>query len=100
MRCHGFLLPTFLVLMVGCKEVGEVDDEGCERLSVHDDISRGSGWWGDVCNWKNARLLLGCLSLLIRVLPSAFFSCALAVNIIGLLFLRQCFMGLTSSTET
>ena len=38
MRCHGFLLPTFLVLMVGCKEVGEVDDEGCERLSVHDGL--------------------------------------------------------------
>jgi hypothetical protein len=24
------------VLMVGCKEVGEVDDEGCRRLSVPD----------------------------------------------------------------
>jgi hypothetical protein len=31
---------------------------------------------------------------------SAFFSCALNVNVIGLLFLRQCLCMLTPSTET
>jgi hypothetical protein len=31
---------------------------------------------------------------------SAFFSCALTVNVIGLLFLRQCLWGLPPSTET
>ncbi len=31
---------------------------------------------------------------------SAYFSCALTVNEISLLFLRQCFMGLPPSTET
>jgi hypothetical protein len=31
---------------------------------------------------------------------SAFFSCALNVNVIGLLFLRQCLVGLPPSTET
>jgi hypothetical protein len=31
---------------------------------------------------------------------SAFFSCALTVDVIGLLFLRQCFIRLPSSTET
>ncbi len=33
---------------------------------------------------------LGCHSILIRVLPSAFFSCALTVNVIDLLYLPQC----------
>jgi hypothetical protein len=31
---------------------------------------------------------------------SAFFSCAQTVNVIGLLFLRQCFIRLLASTET
>jgi hypothetical protein len=48
MRCHACLvvvrcldeMPCFLasdliVLMVGCKEVGDVDVEGCGRLRVH-----------------------------------------------------------------
>jgi hypothetical protein len=44
---------------------------------------------------------LGCLSILIRALSfSAFFSCALTVDVIGLLFLRQCFVLLSPSTET
>ena len=45
--------------------------------------SGGSGWWSDVIGGS-----------------STFFSCALTVNVIGLLFLRQCFIRLPSSTET
>jgi hypothetical protein len=41
---------------------------------------------------------LGCDSILIRVLPSTFLSCALTVNAIGLLFLRQCLYLLLNST--
>ncbi len=58
------------------------------------------GWWVDVCNLKNVLPSLGYHSILIRVLPSAFFSCALTVNLTDLLFLRQCFIRLTTSTET
>ena len=45
--------------------------------------SGGSGWWSDVIGGS-----------------STFFSCALTVNVIGLLFLLQCFIRLPSSTET
>ncbi len=51
----------------------------------------GFGWWSDVCNLKNGLPSLGCHSILIRVLPFAFFSCALTVNIIGLSFLATVF---------
>jgi hypothetical protein len=56
------------------------------------------GWWSDVCNLKNF-----CIFGLFEYFDqgsSASFSCALAVNVIGLLFLRQCFMLLLPSTET
>ena len=33
-----FLAADFFFLMVGCKEVGEVDVEGCGRLRVHDGL--------------------------------------------------------------
>ena len=42
---------------------------------------------------------LGCHSILIPG-SSAFFSCTLIVNVIGLLFLRQCLLMLPPSTET
>ncbi len=43
---------------------------------------------------------MGCCISLIRVFFFVFFSCALTVNVIGLLFLRQCFVLLPPSTET
>jgi hypothetical protein len=33
------------VLMVGCKDVGEVDVEGCGRLSVHDGLLEDVAWF-------------------------------------------------------
>jgi hypothetical protein len=56
----------------------------------------GLGWWRDVFHLKNVLPSFGCHRIVIRVLPSAFFSCALTVNVIDLLFLRQCLMGLQS----
>ncbi len=43
-----------------------------------------------VYNLKNVLPSLGCGSIVIVVLPPSFF-CALTVNVIDLLFLRQCF---------
>ncbi len=60
----------------------------------------GLGWWSDIYLEECCLPSLRCWSILIRVLPSAFVSCALTVNVIGLLFLRQCFMMLSPSTET
>jgi hypothetical protein len=42
---------------------------------------------------------LGCHSIFDQG-SSAIFSCALTVNVTDLLFLRQCLVGLQSSTET
>jgi hypothetical protein len=48
------------VLMAGCKDVGEVDLEGCGRLSVHDGLldvamfcvyKLGGSLAGDECKW-------------------------------------------------
>jgi hypothetical protein len=63
------------------------------------DLLGGLSWWSNVCNLPNVCLLWG-VSISIRVLPSAFLFCVLTVNVIGLIFLQQCFVGLLSSTET
>jgi hypothetical protein len=47
----------------------------------------GLCWWRDVYSLKNVLPSLGCHSILIKALPSAFFSCALTVNVIDLLVL-------------
>jgi hypothetical protein len=60
----------------------------------------GLGWWRGVCSFKNVLPSLGCHSIVIRVRPSAIFSCALTVHVIDLLFLRQCLPLHTPSTET
>jgi hypothetical protein len=53
----------------------------------------------NVCNLKNV-CLLWAVTVYFDQGTSAFFSCALTVNVIGLLFLRQCFPRLSLSTET
>ncbi len=68
--------------------------------------ARGGWWWFDVkmvC--ENGDILmrfpydLSCFEYIDQG-SSAFFSCALTVNVIGLLFLRQCFIVLHPSMET
>ncbi len=72
----------------------------CEYVCFEDDVASsehafviqggslgGLGLWRNVCS-------------LIRVFTSVFFSCALTVNVIGLIYLRQCFILLPPSTET
>ena len=55
-----FLAADFFVLMVGCKEAGEEDVEGCGRLRVHDGLldvawfcvyTLGGSLAGDECKW-------------------------------------------------
>jgi hypothetical protein len=63
-----------------------------------DDVIQGGlfgslGWSLDVCNLKNVLSSLGCHSILIKVLPSALFSCALTANAIGLLFCNSVSSG-------
>ncbi len=58
------------------------------------------GWWSDVCNLKNVLPSLGCHRILIRVLPSAFCSCALTVNVIGLHFFATVFLNLKDFSST
>ena len=54
------VVTSFTFLMVGCKDVGEVDLEGCGRLSVHDGLldvamfcvcKLGGSLAGDECKW-------------------------------------------------
>jgi hypothetical protein len=54
------------------------------------------GWIGGVIEERLPSL--GCHSIYQG--SSAFFACALTVNVIGLLFLRQCFVRRSPSTET
>ncbi len=64
-------------------------------------ITRGFGWWSDVCSLENMFAFFGLSQyFLIDQGSSTFISCALTVNVIGLLFLRQCFGRLPPSTET
>jgi hypothetical protein len=46
----------------------------------------GLGWWSDVCNLRNVFAFFG-LSQYFDQGSSDFFSCALTVNVIGLVFL-------------
>jgi hypothetical protein len=59
----------------------------------------GFGLWGDVCNFEECLPSLGCHCNFDQGCSAPFF-CALTVNVIGHLFLRQCSILLLPSTAT
>jgi hypothetical protein len=60
----------------------------------------GLGWWSDVCmSFEEWFSFFGLFEYFDQG-SFIFFSCALTVNAIGLLFLRQCFIMLPPSTAT